>query len=149
MKMMMITGPLAAAFWLFGTGAVMAQNLDDVENGVESLTESVHMLTGAGGNIGPVAGDDVAFLIDGQFAPLTDRILEAVRSVTDQPVRFVLNTHFHGDHAGGNENMAEAGGLIVAHDNVRERLSTEQVSEFFGRTTPAVRIRGSFPVTAR
>ncbi|NBB92352.1 MAG: MBL fold metallo-hydrolase, partial [Gammaproteobacteria bacterium] len=64
-------------------------------------------------------------------------ILAAVRSVTDQPVKFVLNTHWHGDHTGGNENLAERGTLVVAHDNVRKRMSSEQVSEFFGRTTPA------------
>jgi len=69
-------------------------------------------------------------------APLTDKILAAVRSVTDQPVKFVLNTHWHGDHTGGNENLAGQGTLVVAHDNVRERMSSEQVSEFFGRTTP-------------
>ena len=58
--------------------------------------------------------------------------------MTDQPVKFVLNTHWHGDHTGGNENLAGQGTLVVAHDNVRERMSSEQVSEFFGRTTPPV-----------
>lgn len=114
----------------------LSQDMDDVEIGVESLGERVHMLTGRGGNIGLVVTDDGAFLIDDQYAPLTGRILDAVESVTDQPVRFVLNTHWHGDHTGGNENLAEAGSMIVAHDNVRERLSTEQIMEFFDRTTP-------------
>jgi len=129
-------------FWfLVGVLAVfavpaLAQSLDEVEVKLTSLTDSVHMLTGAGGNIGLVVTEDGAFLIDDQFAPLTEKIIAAVESVTDQPVKFVLNTHFHGDHTGGNENLAEAGSLIVAHDNVRRRLSTEQVSEFFGRTTP-------------
>lgn len=114
----------------------LSQDMDDVEIEVESLDDQVHMLTGRGGNIGLVVTDGGAFLIDDQYAPLTERILEAVESVTDQPIRFVLNTHWHGDHTGGNENLAEAGSMIVAHENVRERLSTEQVSDFFDRTTP-------------
>jgi len=117
--------------------AASAQSMDDVEIGVESLNDGVHVLTGAGGNIGLVVTDDGAFLIDDQYAPLTDRILSAVRSVTDQPVRFVLNTHWHGDHTGGNEHLAEGGTLVVAHDKVRERMSTEQVMAFFDRTAPA------------
>ncbi|MEE4304356.1 MAG: MBL fold metallo-hydrolase [Wenzhouxiangella sp.] len=116
---------------------VQAQSMEDVEIGVESLGSGVHMLSGRGGNIGLVVTEDGAFLIDDQYAPLTDKILEAVRSVTDQPVKFVLNTHWHGDHTGGNENMAGKGALVVAHENVRERMSSEQVNEFFGRTTPA------------
>lgn len=122
-----------------------AQDLDDVEIGVEPVADDVYMLTGAGGNIGLVVTDDGAFLIDDQYAPLTDRILEAVRSVTDEPVKFVLNTHWHGDHTGGNENLADTGTLVVAHDKVRERMSSEQVSEFFGRSTPASP-EGALPV---
>jgi len=113
-----------------------AQGMEDVEIEVTELRESVYLLMGRGGNIGLVVTDDGAFLIDDQYAPLTERILAAVASVTDQSVRFVLNTHWHGDHTGGNENLAEQGTLVVAHDNVRERMSTEQLSEFFGRTTP-------------
>lgn len=119
------------------TATAFAQSMDDVEIGVEPVADGVYMLTGRGGNIGLVVTDDGAFLIDDQYAPLTDKILEAVRSVTDQPVKFVLNTHWHGDHTGGNENLAGQGTLVVAHDNVRERMSSEQVSEFFGRSTPA------------
>jgi len=128
---------IAPTAMLLLAGAAAAQSMDDVEIGVETVSEDVHMLTGRGGNIGLVVTEDGAFLIDDQYAPLTDKILEAVRSVTDQPVKFVLNTHWHGDHTGGNENLAERGTLVVAHDNVRERMSTEQVMEFFGRTTPA------------
>src|SRR6056297_39160 len=115
----------------------LAQGMEDVEIEVTELRESVYMLMGRGGNIGLVVTDDGAFLIVDQYAPLTDRIVAAVATVTDQSIRFVLNTHWHGDHTGGNENLAERGTLVVAHDNVRERMSTEQLSEFFGRTTPA------------
>jgi glyoxylase-like metal-dependent hydrolase (beta-lactamase superfamily II) len=85
-------------------------------------------------------GPDGVFLIDDQYAPLTDRILEAIGRITPEPVRFVLNTHWHGDHTGGNENLGRAGAVIVAHENVRERMSVEQVLERVGRpvaTTPA------------
>ncbi len=95
------------------------------------------MLTGRGGNIGLSVGDDGAFLIDDQFAPLTEKILAAVAEVSDDPVEFVVNTHWHGDHTGGNENLGKAGALIVAHDNVRQRMSTEQFIEAFSRTVPA------------
>jgi glyoxylase-like metal-dependent hydrolase (beta-lactamase superfamily II) len=122
---------------LVASANASAQSLDDVEIGVEPVADNVYVLTGRGGNIGLVVTEDGAFLIDDQFAPLTDRVVEAVGSVTDQPIKFVLNTHWHGDHTGGNENLAERGTLVVAHDNVRERMSSEQVSEFFGRTTPA------------
>lgn len=125
----------ALALMLFSTTG-QAQSMEDVEIGVSPVTDGVYALTGRGGNIGLVVTDDGAFLIDDQYAPLTDKILAAVRSVTDQPVKFVLNTHWHGDHTGGNENLAGQGTLVVAHDNVRERMSSEQVSEFFGRTTP-------------
>ncbi|NBD95732.1 MAG: MBL fold metallo-hydrolase [Gammaproteobacteria bacterium] len=135
LKRVLQSVPTAA---LLLAGSAVAQSMEDVEIGVESIGSGVHMLTGRGGNIGLVATEDGAFLIDDQYAPLTDRIVEAVRSVTDQPIKFVLNTHWHGDHTGGNENLAEnQGTLVVAHDNVRERMSSEQVSEFFGRTTPA------------
>jgi len=111
--------------------------MEDVEIDIKSVNDGIHVLTGAGGNIGLVVTDDGAFLIDDQYAPLTDRIIAAVGSVTDQPVKFVFNTHWHSDHTGGNENLAEKGSLVVAHDKVRERMSTEQVMEFFGRTAPA------------
>jgi glyoxylase-like metal-dependent hydrolase (beta-lactamase superfamily II) len=94
------------------------------------------MLTGSGGNIGLSTGSDAAFLVDDQYAPLTPKILAAVASVTAQPVRFVINTHWHGDHSGGNENLGRAGALLVAHDNVRKRMSTEQFNAVFNRSTP-------------
>ena len=75
--------------------------------------------------------------MDDQFAPLTDKIVAAIRAITDKPVRFVVNTHWHADHTGGNENFAKAGAVIVAHDNVRKRMSTEQFNEVFKSTTPA------------
>jgi len=123
----------------FATPA-FAQNMDDVEIQTQRLADGVYMLVGQGGNIGLSVGEDGAFVIDDQFAPLTDKILAAIAAVSSESVRFVFNTHWHGDHTGGNENLGEAGALIVAHENVRERMAVEQVLERLGRaasTTPA------------
>ncbi len=120
--------------------AIGAQNPDDVQITTTRLADGVYMLMGQGGNMGLSVGPDGAFLIDDQFAPLTEKILAAIADVTSEPVRFVFNTHWHGDHTGGNENLGRAGAMIVAHKNVRERMSVEQVLERIGRpvsTTPA------------
>jgi glyoxylase-like metal-dependent hydrolase (beta-lactamase superfamily II) len=113
------------------------QNFDNVQIEAVKVAEGVYMLTGAGGNMGLSVGADGAFLIDDQFAPLTDKIRSAVASLTDKSIRFVFNTHWHSDHTGGNENLGESGSLIVAHDNVRARMSVEQFMEAFGRKIPA------------
>jgi glyoxylase-like metal-dependent hydrolase (beta-lactamase superfamily II) len=117
-------------------GAAASQDFDAVEIAVQDLGGGVHMLTGRGGNLAASVGPDGVFLVDDQFAPLTDKILAALRPLSDQPVRFVLNTHWHGDHTGGNENLGRAGALIVAHDEVRARMSVEQVMQAFGRVVP-------------
>ncbi len=114
----------------------IAQGMDDVQISATEVAGGVYMLTGRGGNLGLSVGEDFAFLVDDQFAPLTEKILAAVTKITDRPLRFVLNTHWHGDHTGGNENLGKAGVLIVAHDNVRARLSTEQFMAAFDRTVP-------------
>jgi glyoxylase-like metal-dependent hydrolase (beta-lactamase superfamily II) len=103
------------------------------------------MLMAAGGNIGVSAGPDGVFLVDDQYAPLTDRVIRAIRSFSDRPVRFVINTHWHQDHTGGNENLGKAGAIIVAHDNVRKRMSVEQFMEAFNRTVPPAPT-GALPV---
>jgi glyoxylase-like metal-dependent hydrolase (beta-lactamase superfamily II) len=93
---------------------------------------SVSMLEGSGGNIGVSAGDDGVFIIDDEFAPLAPKIKAAVAAISKKPLRLVFNTHWHGDHTGGNEAMAGPGVWIVAHDNVRKRMSVEQTIEAFG-----------------
>lgn len=95
------------------------------------------MLMGAGGNLGLCVGEDGAFLIDDQFAPLTPKIQAAIGKVTSEDIRFLINTHWHFDHVGGNENIGKLGTVIVAHDNVRKRMSTEQFSKFFQMKVPA------------
>lgn len=111
--------------------------MEDVQIRTTQLTESIHMLEGAGGNLVACAGDDGAFLIDDQFAPLTQKIQDAIATFHEGDVRFVLNTHWHFDHTGGNENFGEAGAVIVAHDNVRARMSVDSFSEFLDRESPA------------
>ena len=110
-----------------------AQTLDTVQIRTERLAEGVYALRGRGGNIGLAIGTEAVFVVDDQFAPLTPKILAAIAALTDRPVRFVLNTHWHFDHTGGNENMGKAGALLVAHDNVRRRMSTRQFIEFIKR----------------
>ncbi|MBA3978529.1 MAG: MBL fold metallo-hydrolase [Nitrosopumilus sp.] len=115
---------------------------ENVTINTTKLSNNTYMLKGSGGNIIVSVGQDGVFMVDDQFAPLTERIKEAISNITDQPVKFVINTHWHSDHTGGNENFGELGAMIISHDNVRERLSTEQFSEFFNRTVPPLSERG-------
>ncbi|MEJ2604611.1 MAG: MBL fold metallo-hydrolase [Gammaproteobacteria bacterium] len=138
MKWRAILAAVIALATAMAAAPVTAQDdMADVEIGVRDLGNGIYMLTGRGGNIGLSVGEDATFLIDDQFAPLTGRIQAAIAGVTDRPVDFVFNTHWHYDHVGGNENLGEAGALIVAHDNVRERMSTDQFVKAFNRTVPA------------
>ena len=114
-----------------------AQDYSQVQIETVPVADGIHMLMGAGGNIGVASGEDGIFLIDDQFAPLTEKILAAVKNINDGEVRFVLNTHWHFDHTGGNENLGNAGVLIVAHENVRELMSVDQFLEAFQREIPA------------
>ena len=112
------------------------QDFSKVEVKAEKVAEGVYMLTGSGGNIGLSVGKSGTYVIDDQYAPLSEKILAAIRAITPEPVRFVVNTHWHGDHTGGNENMGKAGALLVAHENVRRRMSAEQFNAAFDRKTP-------------
>ncbi len=127
------TLPFFALFMLASPGLASSQNFDAVEIQTQQVSSGVYMLLGQGGNIGVFVGDDGVFVIDDQYAPLTDKILAAIAVITPEPVRFVFNTHWHGDHTGGNENLGRAGALIVAHENVRARLSMDQLLERVGR----------------
>ena len=91
------------------------------------LTDQLYVLKGKGGNIGLFIGQDGVFMIDDQFAPLTPKILIAIKKITSKPIKYLINTHWHGDHTGGNENIEKEGALIVAHNNVRKRMSVDQV----------------------
>lgn len=108
---------------LLGSTSVLAQDLDDVEIVVRPVAGNVSYLEGSGGNIGLFVGEDGVFLIDDQYAPLTERIVAAIRTVSDEPIRFLINTHMHPDHVGGNENFGKMGTLIFGHDNVRSQMA--------------------------
>ncbi len=116
---------------------VAAQDFSKVEISTIKVTDGIYMLQGAGGNIALSVGDDGAFIVDDQYAPLAPKITAAIAELTSEPVSFVLNTHWHGDHSGGNEAFGKAGSVIVAHDNVHKRMSAEHVSKMFMRTVPA------------
>ena len=118
------------------TSLGFAQNFDKVQIKSKKVADGVFMLIGSGGNIGISAGVDGVFMIDDQFAPLTQKIKRAVAAISDMPIRFVINTHWHYDHTGGNEELGEMGSIIVAHENVRKRLSTEQFLTFFNTKVP-------------
>ena len=139
------TVPILAALAAAASAVSAQQNFDTVQVRSTLLARGVYMLQGSGGNIGLSVGDDAVFLVDDQFAPLTPKILAAIAAITPKPVRFVLNTHWHFDHTGGNENLGRAGALIVAHDNVRKRMSTEQFIEALNRREPAAP-SGALPV---
>lgn len=122
---------MAAAWPLAAWGQ---QNFDDVEIKAVHVAGAIHMLEGRGGNIGVSAGEDGILIIDDQFAPLAGKIREALKKLSqggDGSVAFVLNTHWHGDHTGGNPHFGREA-PIIAHANVRKRLSTRQ--ESLGRT---------------
>jgi glyoxylase-like metal-dependent hydrolase (beta-lactamase superfamily II) len=111
--------------------------MEDVIVETTRLTDNLHMLKGSGGNLVVCTGDDGIFLVDDQYAPLTERILAAIAEIQEGPVRFVVNTHWHFDHTGGNENFGKAGSVLVAHENVRERMSADQFNRFLDREIPA------------
>lgn len=115
-----------AAAAIAATPALAQRDFSSVEITTTEVSNGIYMLEGAGGNIGLSVGENGAFVIDDQFAPLSEKIMAAIRSVTDKHVEFVLNTHHHGDHTGGNEAFGEAGAYIVAHDNVRKRLDDDE-----------------------
>ena len=130
------TSAVMAGALLFG-GSAIAQDFSNTTIKAIKLTDSVYMLTGRGGNMGVSIGNDGVFLVDDQFAPLTTKIKAAIAKLTHQPILFVINTHWHFDHTGGNENLGKEGTLIIAHDNVRKLMSEKQFLKVFNKPIPA------------
>jgi glyoxylase-like metal-dependent hydrolase (beta-lactamase superfamily II) len=127
----LFTGVALAAFSLAAAAPALAQqrSFDDVEIKTTKLADGLYELEGAGGNIGLSVGEDGVLMIDDQFAPLTPKIKAAIEAITDQPVKFVINTHYHPDHTGGNEAWGNMDAIIVAQKNVRERLKPQTMGD--------------------
>ena len=131
---------------LFTTSALLAQdNFDTVKVRSQKLTDNLYMLMGAGGNLGVLVGPDGTLLVDDQFAPLANRINGAIKTIDPAEIRFVVNTHIHGDHSGGNENFKRMGSTVIAQDNVRKRMSTSTVNSKTKEVTPP-RDKDAWPV---
>ena len=116
---------LLGLMWLLTPASHAQQEFSNVEMVAHHVAGSVYYLQGAGGNIGLSIGEDGVVMIDDQYAPLTDKILAAIRQLNEGEIRFVINTHVHGDHTGGNENLGKLGILILARDEVRVRLAAQ------------------------
>jgi cyclase len=110
---------LLASFW----ASAQDQDFSKVQIKVTRVAGNVYMLQGAGGNIGASVGEDGIVIVDDQYAPMADKIQAALKGITDKPVRFIINTHYHGDHTGGNAYFQKQA-PIIAHDNVRKRLES-------------------------
>jgi len=124
-----------------------ADSHGDVKVTATRVADQIFMVTGKGGNIGLFIGADGTFLIDDQFAPLTEKILAVIKSVGGEVPKFVINTHYHGDHTGGNEKLGKQGALIFSHHNVRERLERGSTIAAFNMQRPAVAPAGLPVVT--
>jgi len=121
---MILAAAVAAMLPATPASARQGQDFSKVEIKVTKVSGNIYMLEGAGGNIAASVGEDGIVIVDDQFAPLADKIQAALKNlgITDKLVRFVINTHYHGDHTGGNEPFNNAGSTVIAHDNVRKRL---------------------------
>jgi cyclase len=128
-----IGGAIALAI-SFGTAAAQDQDFSKVEVKATPVAGNVQVLFGSGGNIGVSAGPDGVLIVDDQFAPLADKIRAALKGINPGKLKFILNTHWHGDHTGGNAVFGQEA-TIVAQSNVRKRLESDQ--KIFGETVPA------------
>ncbi len=120
----LINACAALAFFQMTTATFAQNDFSKVEIKVTKVSGNIYMLEGAGGNIAASVGDDGIVIVDDQFAPLAVKIQAALKGITDKPVRFIINTHYHGDHSGGNEPFSNAGSTVIAQDNVRKRLES-------------------------
>jgi cyclase len=109
---------------------------DRIQIRTTDLGNRTYMLEGQGGNITVAVGSDGILMVDGQFAPLSGKIKAAIGAISPLPIKYLVNTHYHGDHTGGNDNFARGGAVIVAHDNIRVRLAAGTRNGLTGATVP-------------
>ena len=131
-----VLAALSLSLLLARPASAQQEDFSKVTVKTTSVAGSVSMLQGEGGNIGVLVGPDGVLLVDDEYAPLVPKIEAAVKQLSPKPIRFVVNTHFHGDHTGGNAGLGTDGAIIIAQDNVRKRLSTEQFSPFSKQMRP-------------
>ncbi len=144
-RMKLALVPLFVVLFLLTGSYSEGQDFSKVQVEAIKVSGNVYMLTGTGGNIGISAGKDCVFMVDASYAPLTGKIKTAIGTISSKPPKFVVTTHWHQDHTGGNENMAREGAIMVAHENVRKRLGSEQFVEFFNRKIPPV-LESALPI---
>ncbi len=135
----------ALATLVLGSTILAQRGMENVKIETIPVADNIYMLMGRGGNLGLCVGEDGAFLIDDQYAPLSEKIKAAVAEVSEQPVKFLVNTHWHGDHTGGNENFGKTGSIIIAHENVRKRLNEAQLQAALEQT-PSDTAKNALPV---
>jgi cyclase len=127
--------------------AVTAQDFDSVAIKTTKVAGSVYMLEGSGGNIGVLIGNDGVILVDDQYAPLSEKIKKAIAAISDKPIKFIVNTHFHGDHSDGNKVFGSEGSIIVAQENARKRLSKDHLFTAFKKEQKAMSYEGLPKIT--
>lgn len=117
-------------------------NASHLEINSTKLTPNMYIIHGAGGNVILLTENDGAILVDDQYAPVTKKLKSLIANITDKPIKYVINTHWHPDHVGGNVEIGESGALIISHDNVRQRLNTVHFFEFINQTIPPLSENG-------
>lgn len=130
---------ISPAAFAHNTHIHLSQQAQPVPVTTTDLGDGLYMLQGRGGNIGVLAGDDGVFVIDSQYADMAPGILSAINDIAGEKPRYLVNTHWHGDHTGGNAIIGETGATIIAHNGVRDRVTVDVTRDFFGQetTTPA------------
>ncbi len=144
MKRMTLAALATTGVLLAGGAGAQQPDFSKVEIKATDLGNKTYLLEGQGGNITLAVGTDGIILVDSQFAPLHDKIKAAIAKISPLPIKYLINTHFHGDHTGGNEAFAKDGAVVVAQDNIRVRLSAGTTNGLTGAKTPPV-VAGAIP----
>jgi glyoxylase-like metal-dependent hydrolase (beta-lactamase superfamily II) len=127
---------IACLYFLLTLPILLAQNFDEVEIKSTKVSDHIYMLEGSGGNIAVLVGEDGPLMVDSQYGPLSEKIRKKIGEFSDGEVKLLVNTHWHGDHTGGNENFGKMGAMIFAHENVKTRMSKAQLMRAFSREVP-------------